>query len=62
MNTLMQIELFILLLYFPLLIRCQCGVNWFGINCTEPNLCHGKTEFCPDDFHCQISGENQECT
>jgi hypothetical protein len=55
---------FIFLSFFliPSLIRCQCESNWFGRNCSEPNICnYNNTNFCPDGFICRITDENQEC-
>ncbi len=56
----------IILIYFlfilPSLIRCQCTFNWFGRNCSEPNMCnYNETSHCPDGFICKITDENQEC-
>lgn len=49
-------------LCFPSLIRCQCTFNWFGRNCSEPNLCQlNQTNPCPEGFICQVTDENQEC-
>lgn len=54
----------IFLLIFPSLIRCQCEPNWFGRNCSEPNICNynnNNNSLCPDGFVCKITDENQEC-
>ncbi|CAF3534312.1 unnamed protein product [Adineta steineri] len=41
---------------------CQCETNWFGRNCSEPNICnHNNTSLCPDGFICKVTDENQEC-
>jgi hypothetical protein len=54
--------IFIIFLLIPLLIRCQCESNWFGRNCSEPNLCnYNNSSLCPDGFICKITDENQEC-
>jgi hypothetical protein len=50
------------LLLFPSLISCQCETNWFGRNCSEPNICnYNNNSLCPDGFICKITDENQEC-
>ncbi len=57
-----KLFIFITFLLIPLLIRCQCISNWFGRNCSEPNICNSnETNLCPDGFICKITDENQEC-
>jgi hypothetical protein len=57
-----NIFIFIYFLFIPSLIRCQCLSNWFGRNCSEPNMCnYNETSLCPDGFICKITDENQEC-
>jgi hypothetical protein len=54
--------IFISFFLIPSLIRCQCELNWFGRNCSEPNICnYNNISLCPDGFICKITDENQEC-
>jgi hypothetical protein len=54
--------IFIFLLLFPSIIRCQCEINWFGQNCSQINLCnYNNHSLCPDGFICKTIDDNQEC-
>ncbi|CAF2665722.1 unnamed protein product [Rotaria sp. Silwood2] len=55
--------IFIFLILFPSIIRCQCEPNWFGQNCSQINICnYNNSSRCPNGFICKtIDNNNQEC-